>query len=100
MAKRISIASVLGFVCGIICLLLAKYAAGTELHRNSYSQWVVQQNAYGLLDRHNNVPVESCGEGRLAWVPCKRGIRDPDGKSRSADRCRHDLRHTHRCIYH
>ena len=49
MIKRISIASALGFVCGIICLLLSKYAAGNELTAKVILNGLFNRTLMGFL---------------------------------------------------
>ena len=63
MLKRITIASALGFVCGIICLLLSKYAAGTALTATVIVNGLFNRTLMGFLIATTTCP----------WTPAARG---------------------------
>ena len=63
MLRRISIASALGFVCGIICLLLSKYAAGNELTARVILNGLFNRTLMGFL-------IATTGS---RWKPLPRG---------------------------
>jgi hypothetical protein len=63
MIRRISIASALGFVCGIICLMLSKYAAGNELTATVIANGLFNRTLMGFL-----IATTAC-----PWKPAARG---------------------------
>ena len=63
MIKRITVASVLGFVCGIICLLLSRYAAGNELTAKVILNGLFNRTLMGFL----------VATTAIRWNPVARG---------------------------
>jgi hypothetical protein len=63
MLKRLGIASALGFICGIICLLLSKYAAGNELTTKIIVGGLINRTLMGFVIGSTSCP----------WKPVWRG---------------------------
>ena len=63
MKKRIVIASILGFVCGIICLLLSKYAAGNVLSKHIILNGLFNRTLMGFV----------IATSAITWKPAARG---------------------------
>jgi len=63
MGKRLAIATVLGFICGVICLLLTKFVAGTELTAKIVAGGLVNRTLIGFV----------IGSTSFRWKPVWRG---------------------------
>ena len=65
MGKRIFIASVLGFLCGIVCLLLSKFAAGTVMTGTVILNGLFNRTLMGFLIATAAVPRHAVARGAL-----------------------------------
>lgn len=49
MAKRVAVSTVLGVVCGIICMILAKFAGGAELTAKFVASGMLNRTLMGFV---------------------------------------------------